>query len=149
MIIKLRKDLTVGIISTVLSVVLWFLIPIGITTKAHIVTNAVGPDYMPKLLCIVMFTLGIWLMVKSLVLKKDSVEEIDLSEEKCVILFLLSLMLVVLAMPIIGFLPSALLMSILSLIIFKEKHKLYWVIMAVMCCVIYALFKFALGVPLP
>lgn len=147
--IRVKKDLGMGALSCITAVIFWFLIPVGITSKATIVTNAVGPDYMPRLLCIVMFVLGAILVGKSILRHADTEEVIDLSAEKDVFLYLGNLVLFLVLMPVIGFLASAALMSILAFAIFREKHKLYYVIMAGVCVAVYTVFKYVLKVPLP
>lgn len=147
--IRIKKDLGMGIISCTAAAGYWFLIPVGITSKTAIVTNAVGPDYMPRLLSIVMFVLGAILILKSIINHKDTVEVIDLKSEKDVILYLGNLVLFLILMPVIGFLASAVLMSVLAFAIFKEKHKLYYVIVIAVCAVVYTVFRFLLNIPLP
>lgn len=147
--IRVKKDMGMGVISCIVAAGFWLLIPVGITSKTTIVTNAVGPDYMPKLISIVMFILGAILIGKSILKHTDTEEVIELKAEIDVFLYLGNLVMFLFLMPIIGYLLSAFLMSALAFTIFREKHKRYYFIMFFICAAVYVVFKFVLKVPLP
>ena len=147
--LKLKKNLTAGMISCIVGVALWFLIPIGITMKVSTVTNAVGPDYMPKLIAITLVVMGLILVAQSVIFKKDEYVEIRFAQEKMVLLYLLILIAMVVAMPIIGYLPAGLIASVLFFLAFKEKNKVHYAIVLAICVIVYCLFQFLLGIPLP
>ena len=147
--LKLKKNLSAGIFSCAMGIGYRFLIPIGIKKKLTIVTNAVGPDYMPRLVSAVLFILGLILIFQSLVLKKEEELIIDFKQEKTVFLYLAVLLGLIISIPRAGFLASSLVAAILFFLVLGEKNKIFYGIILSICVLIYLLFRFALGIPLP
>lgn len=147
--LKLKKNLIAGLISSITGAALWFLIPIGITMKVSTATKAVGPDYMPKLIAVTLMIMGLILIAQSVVFKKDEVIEIRFEQEKTVVQYLLILIAMVAAMPVTGYLPAGLIASLLFFLVFREKNRAHYAVVLAVCVIVYCLFRFLLGIPLP
>lgn len=147
--LKLKKNLSAGVLSCILGIAYWFLIPIGIDAKVEIETNAVGPEYMPRLISVLLIVLGAMLIVQSVVLKKDEVFVWNFHQEKPVLLYLAVLFGLIVLIPLIGFLVSSIVAAVLFLLLMQEKNKWFYGIVLAICILIYVIFRFALGIPLP
>lgn len=147
--LNLKKNLSAGILSCVLGIAYWILIPIGIDAKLEIETNAVGPDYMPRLIGALLIILGAILIVQSVVLKKEEVLVWDFNQEKPVLLYLAVLLGLIILIPLAGFLISSVVAALFFLLLMKEKNKWFYGIVLAICVMIYVIFRFALGIPLP
>ena len=79
--IKIKTNLTAGIIFVMMALGVAVLIPSQIKMTS-IVKEAVDSRFIPQILCWVMGVLGCWLIIKSLMLKKEDYLEISLNQEK-------------------------------------------------------------------
>jgi len=143
--ITIRTNLMAGVIFVVIAAVIAVLIPSQIQMTS-IVKEAVDSRFIPELLCGVMGILGCWLIVKSVVLKKEDYLEISLNQEKKRGLFVLMLIVYVFLISRIGFLISSFLWGIGCLAFTKSKKANYYIIVAVSIIIIYLIFKYVLDV---
>lgn len=142
--IKVRRDLTSGIVLMILCIVLWSMIPY------QIVATKVGNNaqMFPRIILGTMFVLALFITIKSLITKNDLVLEFDLKKEGKILLYIISLVLYVFLIDKVGYLIATFVISGITLAIYRAKRIVY-VSMAVFIVVVYFLFKLALNVPLP
>ncbi|GAA0178498.1 hypothetical protein SH2C18_15460 [Clostridium sediminicola] len=142
--IKVRRDLTSGIVLMILCIVLWSMIPYQIiATKGG--NNA---QMFPRIILGTMFVLAFFITIKSIITKNDLVLEFDLKKEGKILLYIISLVLYVFLIDKVGYLIATFVISGITLAIYRAKRIIY-VSMAVFIVVVYFLFKLALNVPLP
>lgn len=147
--LTLRKNLSGGIFAIVLGVVLRIMLPYNIKSKIHNVTSAVGPDYLPKIIIILMIACGAGLILQSLVFKKDQTVTIVLRDEFRPLVYMGMLVLYALLMPKIGFLVTSLIFAMLSMWVMESKNWRHYLYVAILVVAVWAGFRFGLGVPLP
>jgi|GEM_PF-3227007 len=142
--IRVRRDLTSGIALMIISAILWFMIPY------HIVVPESGnsAQMFPRMIIGFMFLVACYISGKSVITKRDIVLEFDGKKEVRIILYALALILYVFLIDKVGYLVATLGISALTLAVFKARKKFY-VAMGVFVVVVYMLFIFGLGVPLP
>lgn len=144
-----KKNLTSGIIGLAFGAVMWFAIPYCIKSKITMVSSNIGPDYLPKLVAIVMIVCGIGLIFQSLVLKKDETVEVEFSKEGRAMLFALAMIIYVVVLPYAGFVIASGLFACVSLFLMECRKKLYYLYAILLVLVIFAAFKYGLSVALP
>lgn len=147
--IKIKKNLCSGILTSLFGIVFLFLIPLQIKSKIITDTSALGPDYMPRLVGWLLIMLGLGLIFQSLVLKKDTIETINLKDELNVLIYVGIFLVYLIILYIIGFLLSTIIFSFALLFIMKAEKKSYYFAAVVLSVFIYCLFKYVLKVPLP
>ncbi|MGI5933935.1 MAG: tripartite tricarboxylate transporter TctB family protein [Lawsonibacter sp.] len=147
--LTIKKNLWSGILTVVFSAVLWFALPFCIKSKVSTLTSAVGPDYLPRLIIILMAICGVGLILYSLVLKKDETVEVVLKEEARTFLYIFALLAYVLLMPLLGFLISTLVFSCFSLFFLETKKPSHYAVIIILVIGIFVGFKYGLKVPLP
>lgn len=147
--LRIKKNLWSGIVAVAFSAVLWFALPYCIKSKVNTLTSAVGPDYLPRLIIILMAICGVCLMIYSLVFKKDETVEVVLKEEARTFVFIALILAYILLMPILGFLITTLAFSCLALFFMETRKPSHYAVIAVLVVGIFVGFKYGLKVPLP
>jgi uncharacterized membrane protein len=146
---RLRKNLCSGVFSLVFSVLLWILIPLQISGKRMLYTAAVGSDYLPRIVAVCCFAVGLVMLVNSLLLKKEKIIEIHLKAEARVLGAVTVMFIFIVLSPLIGFLVSSILAMVLILVYLKCRKWHYYLSMVLLAGFIYVTFKFLLNVRLP
>ena len=147
--IKLKKNLSSAIIGTLFGAVMLVAIPYCIKAKISLVSSGIGPDYLPRLVAILMICCGIGLVFQSLVLKKDEEVVIEFGREGHALLFAAVMIIYVILLPIIGFVFSSVLFVCASLFLMECKKPMYYFSTVLLVLVIFAAFKYGLSVALP
>lgn len=147
--VKLKKNLSSGIIGTLFGAVMLIAIPYCIKAKISLVSSGIGPDYLPRLVAVLMICCGIGLVFQSLVLKKDEEVVIEFDKESHALLFAAAMIIYVILLPIIGFVLSSILFASASLFLMECKKPMYYLSTALLVLVIFAAFKYGLSVALP
>ncbi len=142
--VRMRRDLTSGITLSIITVILWMMIPY------HIVVSESNSDaqMFPRLVVGFMFVISIYIAVKSIVTKKDEVLEFDLRKEGKILLYVVALILYVFLIEKLGYMAATFFISAVTLMVYRTKRNVY-LAMAVFIVIVYFLFTLALGVPLP
>lgn len=147
--IKFKKNLSSGIIGALFGAAMLAAIPYCIKTKISLVSSGIGPDYLPRLVAILMICCGAGLVFQSLVLKKDEEVVIEFGKEGHALLFAAGIILYVILLPVIGFVLSSILFACASLYLMECKKTLYYLSAALLVLVIFIAFKYGLSVALP
>jgi len=145
----IKKNLTSGIIAVVAGAILWFMLPYAIDAKVIVISAGIGPDYLPKIVIMIMIASGIGLVFQSLVLKKDETVVIVHSDELHALLYSIIIIGYVLILPFIGFILSSIIFSVLSLLIMESKHIKHFFIIVLLVIAVFIGFKYGLSVSLP
>lgn len=87
--IVIKKNLWSGIVTVLVSIILWITLPYCIKTQVTSLTAAIGPDYLPRLMIAMMGFCGIGLVITSIIFKKDDEIEIDLKSELRTVVFVI------------------------------------------------------------
>lgn len=147
MIISIKKNLSSGIFSILFGVGMLITIPYFIKYKIQVVSNAIGPDYLPKIVAILMLVCGTLLVIKSLVFKKDDRVTINLKSEIRTVLYIVLVIVFIVIFKFISFLIAALLAVPLSLLIMEDRNIKHYIAGEILAVMVWAMFKFLLHVP--
>ncbi|WP_407267774.1 tripartite tricarboxylate transporter TctB family protein [Radiobacillus sp. PE A8.2] len=147
--IKVPTNLVGGILIMLLSLIIWFLIPVQIPIMATFEGKLIDSRFVPRLLVATMFLISAILIISSLVFKKEKTIVYNVRSELKGILYLSILVIYILLVKYIGFLIACLLLAIVTLIYFKVKAIKYYAITLSVFVAIYLIFYFILEVPLP
>lgn len=147
--IKLKKNLSSGIIGTLFGAVMLIAIPYCIKAKISMVSSGIGPDYLPRLVAVLMICCGIGLIIQSLVLKKDEEVVIEFGREGHALLFAAAMIVYVILLPLIGFVLSSILFAFASLFLMECRKPMYYLSTAILVVAIFITFKYGLSVALP
>jgi len=147
--IKLKKNLTSGIIGALFGVIMLVAIPLCIKAKISLVSSGIGPDYLPRLVAMLMIACGLGLVFQSLFLKKDEEVVITFRQEGHALLFAAAMIVYVILLPVIGFVLSSVLFAFASLFLMECKKPLYYLSTALLVLGIFVAFKYGLSVALP
>ena len=146
---KIRVNLASGIFAVLFGIAFWLLIPYQIISKQRLVTNAVGSDFVPKRVAIIIIILGLSLIIQSLLLKKDKSVNVVLRDEGRVFVVVAIIFANILLMPKIGFLVTSIASTAIILLFLKCKKWHYYAVTAALAAVIYFSFKYGLYIRLP
>jgi hypothetical protein len=149
MLIKLRRNLSSGVLSITIGVALYALIPYCITTKRQIQTAAIGSDYLPRLVAVLLVIMGLFMAVQSLVFKKDTVAVINLKEELRIFALMGILIAYSIAVMFTGFLIASIIALGFMLLLLKCRKWHYYLIIAVLTAFVYFSFRYGLNIRLP
>lgn len=143
--IRVKRDLTSGLVLVVLSAVIWLVIPKQVSGVDE---STFGAQLFPRIVVAAMFCLAATIVLRSLLGKRDPYVEFDLSAEWKILLFAAGIVLYVFVTDLVGFLIATLGFCAATLWVFKSRWHGY-VSMAVFVGAVDALFRFALGINLP
>ncbi len=147
--LKVKTSLCGGIFAIIAAAVVFALIPsqVHMTPKAY--TQAINQQTMPILAASLMAIMGVCMIVRSLVLKKEKVVTIIIRDELHALLFFAGITAAILLMPYITYLGTAALVIIFCFVFMKKKGFKIYAGSFLFATLFYAAFKFLLGVPLP
>ena len=145
--VQYRSNLSAGVFSLILAVILFVLIPsqIGVDTQA---VHGISSRSLPYGLSALMGVCGIGLLFQSLVLKKDKVKELNLKNEGKGALYMICLLAYGIGFNY-SFLISTSLLGIITLAFTRCKKVAYYVIVVAVVTVLYFTFTQLLHVRLP
>ena len=146
--ISIKKNLYSGIFAVLFGAVMLITIPIFINFRVQIVTKAIPPDYLPKIVSWFMIICGALLIVQSLVFKKESIVEMELNDEVRTLLYIGLVLVFIFLFRFVGFLIAALVAIPLSLILMEDRSVRHYIIGEVLVLLVWSSFKFLLHVPL-
>jgi hypothetical protein len=132
------------------SIALWIIIPSQIDLSRVISSKySINAQFLPKMVAVVIFILGVSLIIQSLILKIEKIYTFETSKEVKPLLFYVILILYVLLISYIGFLVPSLIMSCSVLLFLGSKRVSHYIIVISIVVAINFIFKLALNVPLP
>ena len=146
---QFRRNLWSGSAAIIMGATVLLLIPSQIEFSGAIKTSAFPPTYVPILMSVLMIVLGVLLIGKSLVLKKDNYVKIKIKEELHALLYFVLVVAYVLIMPRIGFLPSSIIFCSLALGFMRVKKVSHYIITNIVVTALWCTFKYLLYVRLP
>lgn len=147
--ITIKKNLWSGIVTVLVSVILWFALPYCIKSQVTSLTAAIGPDYLPRLMIALMGICGVGLILTSVAFKKDETIEVNVKDELRTLLFVAIILAYILLMPIIGFLLATIIFSCAALFFMETRKPLHYIVVIVLSILIFVGFKYGLMVSLP
>ena len=147
--IVIKKNLWSGIVTVLVSIILWITLPYCIKTQVTSLTAAIGPDYLPRLMIAMMGFCGIGLVITSIIFKKDDEIEIDLKSELRTVVFVIMILGYILLMQIIGFLLATIIFSCGALFFMETKKPMHYAVVIILSVLIFVSFKYGLRVSLP
>ncbi len=145
--IKYRSNLVAGIVSIILGIICYILVPLQIA-EDYSATYGITSRTVPYAISILWIVCGIILLVQSLILKKDTVKTLVVSKE----LKALAYMVVLLVYGFLfkkSFLVSTILLGVITLAFTGSKKKSFYVIVIAAVVILYLLFAKVLHVQLP
>lgn len=157
-------NLLAGTVTLIVSIVIY----VASNGIKRMVVTSIGPDFMPKIVAVMMGILSIVLIIQELQkLKRNKQQVENSSENKCLKSFniikfakanldIVTLVLIILyavAMPILGFLISTVVYLFIQMLIMSQNRKINYlaisIISVVFSTVIYFVFTKVLFVMLP
>lgn len=147
--ITFKKNLWGGITAVIIGGLLWIILPYCIVSKMQHTTNSIGPEYLPRLILMVLVVSGVGLIVKSVLFKKDEEVTISVHDELYAILYMISFITYVFLLPFLGFVLSSIVFSAASLFLMHDKCLKHYLYACALVALIFVGFKFGLGVNLP
>lgn len=144
---KIKTNLAGGILFSVISIVILLLVPYQCAASQ---TTTVGndPRLMPRIVAIVTLVCSLVLIFQSLVLKKETVIEIHLADEKNALSASLIMLGFLACIFLFGFFIASCIVIVALLLFFKEKKKYPYLILCLMAAGVYFLFVKLFHVPL-
>ena len=150
MTIKVKANLWSGIVSIIWALTLWFiLIPNFIVMKRVPTSVAQNPQYMPRFIAIITFVLGVVLIVESLLFNKEKIVTLVIQDELRALGYCAILVVFAILIKRIGFLASASMLCVGTLLYLKSKTWYFYAIGLTVTFSIYFVFKNYLGILLP
>ena len=145
--IRYRYNLSAGCAALLFAAVLFWLIPsqVGIETRA---VHGITSRSLPYALSILVAGCGLGLIFQSLILKKDTVKELEVAKEAKGLLYMVCLALYGICFKK-NFIISTSLIGIVTLAFTRCKKILYYVIVVAVVIVLYLIFTQLLHVRLP
>lgn len=147
--VSVKKNLWSGIFAVAFGTLVWWQIPYQILSKRRFATAAVGPEYLPRIMAIVLVVLGIMLIVQSVALRKDKAIILDLYEEGRVLVAIAMMAVYVAVTPRLGFLWSSIAVNVLLLLYLRCRNWRYYLVIVAATAAVYFSFKYGLDVKLP
>ena len=143
--IKIKTNLWTGPLCVAVAVVAWFLIYDQIPELAQdsITVNA---RLFPQIFAVLIGALGMLLIFLSLVLHREAIREVTVTEELRVLAYFAIIALFCALISLIGFLPAALLFAAGSLAYFGDRNVWHYAAVIVAVLVVYFGFSYGLNV---
>ena len=147
--IKYKSNLCGGILSVALAIILFVLIPqqIGVD-PASTSTTGVDSRTVPYAMAVLILVCGIFRIIQSVVLKKDTVDELVLSKERLALVYVVCLV-VFSVLYKYSFILATCFLGLITLVLLKCKKPLYYIIELAVVVALYFIFTQLLGVRLP
>lgn len=145
--IRYRSNLTAGIVSIIFGLIVLSVIPSQISLGFDN-TYGITPRTIPYVLAWICIFFGALLIVQSLVLKKDTVKEMELSRELKALAYM-AVFVVYSLLFNVSFVLATILLGAVTLMFLKCKKPLYYVIVAVTVVFLYFVLTQFLHIQLP
>lgn len=144
---KIKTNLAGGILFSILSVIILILVPYQCAASQ---TTSVGndPRLMPRIVAVVTLACSLVLIFQSLVLKKETIIEISMEDEKNALYAALIMFFFLACILIFGYLLASFIMIAVFLLFFKERKPLSYIVLCALAFAIYLLFVKLFNVPL-
>jgi putative tricarboxylic transport membrane protein len=146
--IKIKSNLTAGIIGIFISLILIIMIPFNIKMGSND-TMMVNQRFIPYLTSLVMLVMSIIMIGQSLIFKKDKEITIKLSEELRTFIYIFGIFLLVVVMKYLGYLIGSVFIISFSFFYFKCRKWYYYVGSSLFVLLTYLFFSELLHIPLP
>ena len=146
--IKIRTNLVSGILFLIFSIVLLIIIPKEIQ-QTYQQNQYISAKAIPQLIGIFMLIVSIYLIVQSIVLKKETIKELELKPELMGLVYILILAIYVALIGVLGFLVSSLLLSVVTMLWQKVRSWKQWAVSIAMAFIVYFAFTEGLGITFP
>lgn len=144
--IKYRSNLCAGVISAVCGIVLAALIP-GQIGSDYSSSYGITSRTVPYSAAAIFILCGLALTVQSLILKKDTVKELDVKKEGKALAYM-AVFVIYLVLFEYSFLIASAFLGVMTLIFTGSKKKSYYLIVVAVILVLYVLFTQVLHVRL-
>ena len=144
---RYRSNLTAGIVSIIFGLIVLSVIPSQISLGFDN-TYGITPITIPYVLAGICILFGALLIVQSLVLKKDTVKEMELSRELKALAYM-AVFLVYSLLFNVSFVLATILLGAVTLMFLKCKKPLYYAIVAVTVVFLYFVLTQFLHIQLP
>lgn len=147
--VKYKSNLCGGILSVIMAIALFLIIPrqIGVD-PASTSTTGITSRTVPYAMALLMLVCGLLLIFQSLVLKKDTVKELVFAKEGLALIYVLCLVIFALLFKH-SFILATGFLGIVTLVLLKCKKPLYYVIEIAVVLALFFVFTEFLGVRLP
>lgn len=146
--IRFKSNLWAGIVSILMGVVLMLLVPTQVSEELAKTASVVTSKTLPNMIAILFIVCGIILIIQSVILKQDSIKELDLSKELTVAGYMVTLVLYAIFFKK-GFLICTTILAVVTLIFVKCKNIWYYLCSVGAVFALYFIFKTLLHVRLP
>lgn len=147
MMIKYRSNLVAGVVSILLGIVCWIVIPQQIG-EDYAVTYGITSRTFPYAIACLWIICGALLVFQSLILKKDT-EKVLRVKQECKALGYMIVLLLYAFLFQMSFLWSTMLLGVVTLAFTGSRKKLYYVIVLAAVAMLYLLFAKVLHVQMP
>ena len=137
--IKIKSNLTAGIIGILISLILIIMIPFNIKLDSTD-TMTVNQRFIPYLTLFLMLFMSVMMIGQSLIFKKDKIITLNLSEELRTFVYIFGIFLLAVVMKYMGYLVSSALIISFSLFYFKCRKWYYYVGSCVFIALVYFFF---------
>jgi len=145
--IKVHTNLWAGILSVAFALVIWIAMPYQIAAGGDSV--ATNPRLFPQIFCVLIGILGVILIVSSLAMHREDVKEYDLKIEGKQLLYYGMIVAYVLCISRFGFLIPSVAFALLTLVYYRCRKPLYYIITISFAVALYLIFTYVLGVRFP
>lgn len=145
--IKYHSNRATGIVSIVLGIICWIIIPYQIG-EDYSLTYGITSKTVPYAVAVLWIVCGIVLIVQSLVLKKDEIKTLKWEKELKALAYIGVLALYAFLFRI-NFLLSSIFLGTITLAFTGSRRKLYYLIVILSSGIIFLLFKYVLHIAMP
>lgn len=145
--VRYRSNLTAGIVSIIFGIIVFCVIPSQISLGFDN-TYGITPRTIPYVLVGICIVFGGLLIIQSLVLKKDTVKEMELSQELKALAYM-AVFVVYSLLFNVSFVLATILLGAVTLMFLKCKKPLYYAIVAVTVVFLYFVLTQFLHIQLP
>lgn len=145
--LKYRSNLIAGIVSIILGLVCWKIIPMQIA-EDYSVTYGITSRTVPYAVAVLWIVCGGILIIQSMILKKDEIKVLDAAKEAKALGYMAVLIIYALLFRK-SFLISTTFLGVVTLAFTGSKKKSYYMIVVAVVVVLYLLFSKVLHVQMP
>lgn len=145
--IKYRSNLIAGIVSMILGIICYLIIPHQIA-EDYTVTYGITSRSVPYAVAVLWIICGAVLIIQSLVFKKDEIKTLEVKKEAKAVGYMIVLLIYSILFKK-SFLISTMFLGVATLAFTGSKKKSFYVIVLVAVVVLYLLFSKVLHVQMP